>query len=125
MGCLCCCISACKPEDKPSYPIAWQVIDGVQSPESAYFDAASGFVFVSQIGRGGPTGKDGDGYLSKLTPDGKVAAAKWVTGLNAPKGIRSFGGRLWVSDIDQLVSVDIEAGKIAERVACARCGVPE
>ena len=86
-------------------------------PGSAYFDAASGFVFVSNIGSGGPTGKDGDGYLSKLTPDGKVAAAKWITGLNAPKGIRSSGGRLWVSDIDQLVGIDIQQGKIAERVA--------
>ena len=33
-----------------------------------------------------------------------------------PKGIRSFGGRLWVSDIDQLIGVDIAQGKIAERV---------
>jgi sugar lactone lactonase YvrE len=89
----------------------------VQGPESAYFDAASGFVFVSNIGGGGPTDKDGDGYLSKWTPDGKVIAAKWVSGLNSPKGIRSFGERLWVSDIDQLVGVDISQGKIVERIS--------
>ncbi len=115
--CLCCCVAACRAADAPAYPLAWEVTSGVQSPESAYFDAASGFVFVSNIGSGGPTGKDGDGYLSKLTLDGKVAAAKWITGLNAPKGIRSSGGRLWVSDIDQLVGVDIQQGKIVERVA--------
>ncbi|MCU0979233.1 MAG: hypothetical protein MUF25_08710, partial [Pirellulaceae bacterium] len=59
---------------------------------------------------------DGDGFLSKLTPDGKVVAAQWITGLNAPKGIRGSNGRLWVSDIDQLIGVDIAQGKIAERV---------
>ena len=115
--CLSCFVAACRAADEPAFPVAWEVTSGVQSPESAYFDAASGFVFVSNIGGGGPTGKDGDGFLSKLTPDGKVVAAKWITGLNAPKGIRSSGGRLWVSDIDQLVGVDIAQGKIAERVA--------
>jgi outer membrane protein assembly factor BamB len=103
--------------DKPAFPLAWEVTEGIQSPESAYFDAGSGFVFVSNIGDGGPTDKDGDGYLSKLTPDGRVVTAKWITGLNAPKGIRSFGGRLWVSDIDRLVGVDIAQGKIVERVS--------
>lgn len=115
-SCLSFLAVSCRAASEPPFPIAWEVTDGIQSPESAYFDAASGFVFVSNIGQGGPTGKDGDGYLSKLSPDGKVVAAKWITGLNAPKGIRSSGGRLWVSDIDQLIGVDIAEGKIAERV---------
>lgn len=114
--CLGFLLPACRAADNPAYPVAWEVTAGVKSPESAHFDATSGFVFVSNIGGGGPTGKDGDGYLSKLTLDGKVVAAKWITGLNAPKGIRCFGGRLWVSDIDQLIGVDIPQGKIAERV---------
>jgi hypothetical protein len=114
--CLCSLAGSCRAADQPSFPVAWEVTAGVQSPESAHFDAASGFVFVSNIGDGGPTGKDGDGFLSKLTPDGKVVAAQWITGLNAPKGIRSSGGRLWVSDIDQLIGVDIAQGKIVERV---------
>jgi hypothetical protein len=83
-------LSVCPADDKPMLPLAWEVTDGVQAPESAYFDAASGFVFVSNIGGGGPTDKDGDGYLSKWTPDGQVVAAKWISGLNSPKGIRSF-----------------------------------
>jgi hypothetical protein len=114
--CLSCFVSSCQAADQPAFPVAWEVTSGVQSPESAYLDAVSGFVFVSNIGGGGPTGKDGDGFLSQLTPDGKVVTARWITGLNAPKGIRSFGGRLWVSDIDQLVGVDIAQAKIAERV---------
>lgn len=96
--------------------IAWELSDGVQSPESAYFDEASGFLFVSQIGSGGATGKDGDGYISKLTPDGKIVSLKWIIGLNAPKGLRSHKGRLWVSDIDRLVEIDITAGKVVAEI---------
>ena len=97
-------------------PVAWELADGVECPESAYFDGDSGSLFLSQIGDGGPTGKDGDGYISRLTPDGKVLSAKWVSGLNAPKGLRSHGGRLWVSDIDRLVEIDIAKAKIVATI---------
>jgi len=99
-----------------SYPVVWKVTDGLQAPESAYFDADSGYVFLSQIGDGGPTGKDGDGWISKLTIDGEMVKNKWVTGLNSPKGLRSHDGTLWVSDIDRIVGIDIAGGKISQTV---------
>ncbi len=101
----------------PSPTVAWELTEGVQSPESVFFDEVTGFLFVSQIGEGGATGKDQDGYLSKLTPDGKVVSLKWVTGLDAPKGLRSHENRLWVSDIDRLIGIDIAEGKIVERIS--------
>ncbi len=96
--------------------VAWELTDGVECPESAYFDSNSGSLFLSLIGDGGPTGKDGDGYISRLTPDGKVLSAKWISGLNAPKGLRSHGERLWVSDIDRLVEIDIAKAKIVATI---------
>jgi sugar lactone lactonase YvrE len=102
--------------EEPPYPVVWEVTEDVSSPESAYFDADSGFVFVSNIGEGGPAEKDGTGYLSKFSADGKVVAARWITGLDAPKGLRSHAGRLWVSDIDQLVEIDIAEGRIVRRI---------
>ncbi len=99
-----------------NYKIAWQITEGLKAPESAYFDEASGFLFLSQIGEGGGKGKDGDGWISKLTVAGEMIQNKWITGLNAPKGLRSHAGTLWVSDIDQIVAIDIEAGKISKRV---------
>lgn len=98
-------------------PVVWEVAQGLQAPESAYWDAASGFLFVSNVGGGGGARKDGDGFVSKLTRDGRVVQAKWLTGLNAPKGLRSHGGRLWVSDIDRLVGIAIATGRIAQEVA--------
>jgi hypothetical protein len=99
-----------------SPPVAWEIAEGVQSPESVYLDEASGFLFVSNVGDGGATGKDGDGFISKLTPDGKMLEPKWVVGLNAPKGLRSQSGTLWVADIDRLVGIDIAKGAVRHTV---------
>jgi sugar lactone lactonase YvrE len=106
---------AAEPPAASPLPVVWTVTEGCDHPESAYLDPKSGFLFVSQVG-GEPAAKDGKGGISKLTPDGKVVKADWVTGLNAPKGLRSARGILWLSDIDVLVGVNIETGKIEHRV---------
>src|SRR5262245_38914342 len=93
----------------------WTITDGIVTPESAYVDAASGFLFVSAI-EGQPNEKDGKGHIVKATTDGKVVSAAWVTGLNAPKGLRSFKGTLWVADIDEIIAIDIASGKITSRI---------
>lgn len=93
----------------------WTLATEFAAPESAYFDATSGAVFVSSI-NGGILEKDGNGYISRLTPDGKAVNMKWATGLHAPKGMRSLGGTLWVTDIDEVVAIDIASGKISARV---------
>ena len=95
--------------DGPTLSPAWNLTGDFNAPESAYYDAGANAVFVSSI-NGQILEKDGNGFISRLSPDGKVVNAKWVTGLNAPKGLRSVGGTLWVSDIDEVVSaVDVEA----------------
>jgi len=99
-----------------SLRVKWEVTEGIKMPESAYLDADSGVLFVSNVGGGGGADKDGDGYISKLTLEGKVVTARWVTGLNAPKGLRSRGGTLWVSDIDRLIGIDIAKGEISDTV---------
>ncbi|MFO0821113.1 MAG: SMP-30/gluconolactonase/LRE family protein [Pirellulales bacterium] len=97
-------------------PVAWEVATGLKAPESAYLDPESGALFLSQIGEGGGTGKDGDGWISKFSADGKLVKDKWIVGLDSPKGLRSHQGTLWVSDIDQLVAIDIAKGEIVKRV---------
>ena len=96
-------------------PAVWTVTEGMDSPESAYFDPVSGFVFVSQIG-GQAADRDGNGRISKLTLDGRVIAADWVKGLNAPKGLRSHQGTLYAADLDEVVGVAIATGAITSRV---------
>ena len=101
--------------DGPTLQPLWTLARDFASPESAYYHAGSNAIFVSSI-NGQILEKDGNGYISRLSPDGKMVSAKWVTGLNAPKGIRSIGGTLWVTDIDEVVSIDIASAKITGRV---------
>jgi hypothetical protein len=96
----------------------WNLTTGFAAPESAYHDPASNAIFVSSI-NGQILEKDGNGYISRLSPDGKVVAEKWATGLDAPKGLRSARGVLYASDIDQVVGFDIASGREVSRVKVA------
>src|SRR5262245_49027841 len=82
------------PQRNAPEPTAlWTLSADVNAPESAYYDATSNAIFVSSI-NGDVLAKDGNGYISRLGADGKVVNARWATGLNAPKGLRSVGGTL-------------------------------
>ncbi len=96
-------------------PLKWEVSEGFVKPESAYLDKESGYLFVSNVDGGGAD-KDGKGFISKMKPDGTMIKADWITGLNAPKGLRSFGDTLWVSDIDRVVGMSIEKGKVIHEI---------
>src|SRR5688500_4865719 len=95
----------------PKPTAGWTVTENIATPESIYYDEPSGFIFTSQI-NGMPTDRDGNGRIVKLNADGTVAAANWVTGLNAPKGLRSHNGTLWTADLDDVVGIDIASGRI-------------
>jgi len=92
----------------------WDLTAGFASPESAFYDAASNAIFVSSI-NGQILDKDGNGYISRLSPDGKVVAEKWATGVNAPKGLRSARGVLYAADIDTVVGFDLKSGREVSR----------
>ena len=102
-------------QEGPTLNPLWNITTDFAAPESAYYHSGSNAIFVSSI-NGQILEKDGNGYISRLAPDGKVVAAKWVTGLNAPKGLRSVGNTLWVADIDEVVAIDIGRAQIKQRV---------
>lgn len=91
---------------------------GFQNPESALPDTEAGIIYVSNIA-GGPGDRDGNGYISKLGLDGKIVTEKWVTGLDAPKGLALSGGKLFVADLDNLVEIDVASGTIVTKHAAA------
>ena len=91
----------------------WEVT-GFQNPESALPDTAAGVIYVSNVA-GGPGDRDGNGFISRLTLDGKVTDEKWVTGLDAPKGLALVNGKLFVADLDHLIEIDVASGTIAAR----------
>ncbi len=92
---------------------AWET-SGFQLPESVIYDIKNNILYVSNI-KDDPFKKDGNGFISKVDPNGKVIELKWIEGLNAPKGLAISNDKLFISDIDQLVVADIATGKIINR----------
>jgi len=89
---------------------AWS-LDGFQAPESALFDSDRNVLYVSNVA-GEANAKDGVGFISKVSPEGKMQEAEWIKGLNAPKGLVMSGDKLYVSDVDQLVEIDVTSGSV-------------
>lgn len=92
----------------------WATDQVMKTPESILYDGERDVLYVSNID-GSPLGKDGNGFISKLSTSGQILELEWVTGLNAPKGAGIAGGVLYVADIDELVAIDITSGTVVER----------
>lgn len=91
----------------------WE-IGGVKNPESVSYDARNNVLYVSSV-NGPPAAKDGNGFISRVSLDGKMLTPEWITGLDGPKGTDVINGKLYVSDIDKLVEIDIASGTISHR----------
>jgi len=102
----------------PSLRKVWETDTVLTTVESTLYDQASGVIYASNI-EGHHSKKDKKGSISKLKPDGAITQLKWVTGLNAPKGMALLGGKLYVTDIDELVEINVSGGKIAKRYPVA------
>jgi hypothetical protein len=50
---------------------------GLSTPESVLHDAVADVYLVSNI-NGSPLGKDGNGFISRLAPDGSLLELKWI-----------------------------------------------
>jgi len=97
-----------------TYESTWQTAAVFKTPESVVFDKRTGLLFVSNI-NGAPNERDGNGFISTVSTDGDVIQLEWVGNLSAPKGLTVVGKKLYVSDINQLVEIDIDRGKILKR----------
>ncbi|HEX2853740.1 MAG TPA: ATP/GTP-binding protein [Opitutaceae bacterium] len=97
----------------------WETEPTLKTPESVLFDAGARVLYVSNIDGQQPWAKDGKGSIAKVGLDGKVIAAEWMTGFEAPKGLGLHQGRLYVADIDRVVVVDVAKNSIAETIPVA------
>jgi hypothetical protein len=84
---------------------------GFATPESVEYFAGEDVYLVSNI-NGSSAAADGNGFISKVKPDGTVIALKWLDGskegvtLNAPKGMAITGSdtakHLFIADLNQV-----------------------
>jgi hypothetical protein len=99
----------------------WETATELKTPESVIYEPNENVLFVSNID-GQPDGKDNQGFISKVSPlNGSTIMLNWVSGLNAPKGMTiinnntTYNTLLYVSDITDLVEIDVNSGKIINR----------
>ncbi|MBS3806653.1 MAG: hypothetical protein KGY60_04050, partial [Bacteroidales bacterium] len=102
---------------KPELISKWSTDRVMKVPESVCYDPGNEVLYVANI-QGNPTAKDGEGFISMLSTDGEVLDLEWVTGIDAPKGMGVHGGMLYVTNIDEIVEIDIASGEVANRYAC-------
>lgn len=88
---------------------------GFSTPESVEYYAAEDVYLVGNI-NGSPLAVDGNGFISKIKPDGTVIDLKWIDGtkegvtLSAPKGMAITDNILFVADINEVQLFDLPGG---------------
>jgi len=95
----------------------WETDTILKVPESVLFDADNNVLYAANIDGTDPWGKDGKGSIAKIGLDGKIIAVDWVSGLNSPKGMGLYKGKLYVADITDIVVIDLKKAAIEKTIA--------
>ncbi len=91
-------------------------VGNMSTPESVLHDAVADVYLVSNI-NGGPGDRDDNGFISRVSPEGRVLDLKWIDGadpqvtLHAPKGSAVHANRFYVADIDVVRWFDRTSGE--------------
>lgn len=91
--------------------LKWETEPLLTTCESVLHDDKHDVLYVSNI-NGTPDAKDKNGFISKVSLDGKITEQQWAKGMDAPKGMGLHDGKLYVTDIDRVHEIDTESGKI-------------
>jgi DNA-binding beta-propeller fold protein YncE len=112
------CVGGCSPDRQAEQP-AEQFITvadvGFRAPESVLHDQVADRYLVTNV-NGPSLAKDGNGFVSRLAPDGSLEALRWIDGadsnvtLHAPKGMAIRGDTLLIADIDAVRLFDRVTG---------------
>lgn len=102
----------------PSSAKEWKVISektvtGFGHVESVAYDPREKVFYTGDFGPDlKPADKDGKGFITKFSLDGKILEKKFFPPdgqvMNKPKGIWIKGNRLWVTDIDSVWVLDLK-----------------
>lgn len=103
----------------PTLTKAWETDTVLKTCESVIYDEFRNVLYVTNINGVPPTAKDEDGFISILSTDGTIINLNWVTEISAPKGMGIVDSSLFVTNIDEVVEVDIPSGVIVKRYPIA------
>jgi len=93
-------------------------------PESAAYDPESRAFYVSNYDAYHPSVGEPRQFISKVMPDGRVAAREWVAGLSNPTGLAVRDGRLYAVERTGIAEIDIASARIVARIPLPGGGLP-
>lgn len=93
----------------------WETDTVLVGTESVLYHAPLDLAFVSVMGEGDPLAKDGNGAIAQISLDGEILELEWIKDLNGPKGMAIVGDKLYVTDITELLEIDIPSASISNR----------
>lgn len=89
---------------------------GFNQNEAVRYDPEQDIYFVGNWGPGSPDAKDNNGYISRMSPEGRIVQAQFIAGgkggvtLHAPRGMYITGDTLWVADADAVRGFNRKTG---------------
>jgi len=96
---------------KDTLQLIWETVKEFKKPECVFYNSKVNELYVSNIN----DTVRGDGFISKISPDGKIIDLKWITGLDNPCGMCIYKQKLYVADNKNVVEIDIKKGKIVRK----------
>lgn len=112
---------SCKPSKPNVHSLVkkWETDTVFKVPESVLYNKDSNILYVSNVDGKDSWAADGKGSISKMGADGKNIITDWVTGLNSPKGLGLYNGKLYVADLVEIIVIDIATGTIEKKIPVA------
>jgi hypothetical protein len=95
---------------------------GFKQPSCVLHDAALDVYLVSNV-NGEPGARDGNGFISRVGPEGELLELSWIQGgaagvaLDAPRGLAIIGDKLYVADIDTVRVFERTTGRPTGKVS--------
>lgn len=105
------------PANAEAPTLVWEA-KGLAQPESVLHDPVTDVLFVTNI-NGAVMGKDGNGFISRIKPDGTILERNWAKGFNSPTGMGLHDRTLYVADVDALVAISAASGSIKKKYPAA------
>ncbi|MFT4033452.1 MAG: SMP-30/gluconolactonase/LRE family protein [Siphonobacter sp.] len=87
----------------------------LRTPESVLWDPKTSSLYVTNID-GAAWNADKNGFISTMSTNGTIQTLRWVTGLNAPKGMGIAKGKMYVADITDVAVIDVYSGAIVRKI---------
>ena len=101
---------------------AWRSDTLLTTSESVIYDRKRDLLYVTCLNNE-PRVKDNNGFISKLSTDGKIINQKWIEGMHSPKGTALIGDTLYAADIDELIVIDVNNSRLVRKVPVNGAGM--